>query len=211
MRLSDTDKSAIETQVATFEQATGAQGVVSVVDRCDAYPEEPWRAFALATALAGLFVWSVPLSGALLHHSTTLTLVTVLGAGAVAALLTIFLPATGRWLLPMTRCEAEVRQYAQAMFLTRELFATRERTAMLVLVGLYERCAVIVADGGLRERLPAGQLELAEAQLNAALRSGLLSAAVIQTLMTLQAVLPRSEGGAAHNEIADSLVHERDH
>lgn len=209
MRLSGADKSAIEARVASFEQATGTQAVVSVVDRCDSYPEIPWRAFALGAVLAALWVWAVPVSGAVLHHSTTLALMAVLGTGVSAALLTVFLPATGRWLLPALRREAEVRQYAQAIFLTRELFATRDRSAILVLVGVYERCGVIIADHGLIERLSGGQLEIAEARLNAALRAGTLAAAVQAALEALQAALQRPAASAASNEIADDVIRER--
>jgi putative membrane protein len=211
MRLSDADKSAIEARVAAFEQATGAQAVVSVVDRCDSYPEIPWRAFALGASLAALFVWAVPVSGAFLYHSTVLVLAVVLGVGATAALLTVFLPVTGRWLLPLLRREAEVRQYAQALFLTRELFATRERSAILVLVGIYERCGVIVADYGQIERLSAGQLELAEGQLNAALAAGELATAIQDALAALQPATPRTGAALATNEIADNVIRERGH
>jgi putative membrane protein len=210
MRFGEADKSAIEARVAAFEQASGAQAVVSVVDRCDAYPEVPWRAFALGAALAALFVWAVPVSGALLYHSTALALTAVLGSGAAAALLTVFVPASGRWLLPRARRAAELRQYAQALFLERELFATRERSALLILVGRYERCGAVLADRGLRERLPAGQLAQAEARLNAALASVGIAAAVLQTLDVLQAGLGRCPAGG-DNELADSVIREREH
>jgi putative membrane protein len=210
MRFGAADKSAIEARVAAFEQATGAQAVVSVVDRCDAYPEVPWRAFALGAALAALFVWAVPVSGALLYHSTVLALAAVLGTGAATALLTVFVPAAGRCLLPRARREAELRQYAQAMFLERELFATRERSALLILVGRYERCGAILADRGLRARLSAGQLARAEAQLDAALAGAGIAAAVAQTLDALQAGLARSAAGG-DNELSDRVIRERGH
>lgn len=197
--------------MAAFEQATGAQAVVSVVDRCDSYPEIPWRAFALGAALAALFVWAVPVSGAVLYHSTSMALAVVLGVGAAAALLTVFLPVTGRWLLPSHRRETEVRQYAQAMFLTREMFATRERSAILVLVGMYERCGVIIADHGQIERLSGGQLEIAEGQLNAGLTAGELAIAVQDALAALQAATHRTGTAPGANEIADSVIRERGH
>lgn len=208
MRFGGTDKSTIEARVAAFEQATGAQAVVSVVDRCDAYPEVPWRAFALGAVLAALFVCSVPVSGAVLYHSTVLALATVLATGAAMALLTVFVPAAGRWLLPRARREAELRQYAQAMFLERELFATRERSALLILVGRYERCGAILADRGLRARLPTGQLARAEARLDAALARAGIAAAVGQTLDTLQTGLARA-GAGGDNELSDSVIRER--
>lgn len=204
------DKSVIEARVAAFEQATGAQAVVSVVDRSDSYPEVPWRAFALGVALAALFAWLIPVSGALLYHSTAWVLAVVLGAGAVAALVTIFLPVAGRWLLPASRCQAEVQQYAKTLFLERELFATRGRSAVLLHVSLYEGCAVVIADKALREQLPAGYVTNLETQACTALRRGNITGAVQLALTALQAQLPVAQNAVA-NEIPDAVIRERGH
>jgi putative membrane protein len=212
MRFNESDKAAIEAQVARFEQATGTQAVVCVVDRCDGYPEVPWRAFALGAALSSLALWALPLSGALFYHSTTLTLVAVLGTGAAAALLTVFAPVTGRWLLPLSRRRAEVRQYAQALFLQRELFDTQARSALLILVGLFERCGVILADTGLHGRFSPAQLEADEARLNAALASdGDVAGAVDRMLGALQVALQARSPGPVQNELADAVIRERGH
>jgi putative membrane protein len=204
------DKSVIEARVAAFEQATGAQAIVSVVDRSDSYPEVPWRAFALGVALAALCVWLIPFFGAIPQPSTALLMTVVLAAGVAAALITIFLPVTGRWLLPASRCQAETRQYAQVLFLQRELFATRERLAVLLHVSLYEGCAVMIADKGLREQLPAGYVASVETQVRTALRRGNVADAVQSALTALQAQLPAA-GYAQVNEIADMVIRERGH
>jgi uncharacterized membrane protein len=211
MRLAEADKAAIEMQVAAFERATGAQAIVSVVDRCDSYPEVPWRVFALGTVVAAMIVWAVPVSGAVLYHSTALLLMAVLGAGVTAAIAVILLPAGGRWLLPRERRETEVRQYAQAMFLTRELFTTRDRSALLILIGLYERHAVILADSGARKRLPAEQPKSAERALNQALQDGALADAVLAALASLKRALGDTGIAPAGNEIADRVIRERGH
>lgn len=208
MKLSNTDKAAIEKSVAAFEQASGAQAVVSVVDRCDQYPEVPWRAFALGTSLAALVVWLAPVADAVLYFSTSLLLVAVLGVGMSAMLVTLLLPAAGRGLLPMARRAMEVRQYGQAQFLQRELFATRERRALLILIGLYEQYGVILVDRGLHTQLPDEQLERAVTKLNAALAAGGVASAVHDSLAVLQAALPAS-APVMSNEIANDLIEER--
>lgn len=208
MRLSDADKSAIEARVAAFEQGSGAQAVVSIVDRCDSYPEVPWRAYALGTAVAALSVWAVPFADALLYHSTTLMLAVILGAGILSALLAVFLPVTGRWLLPRERRENEVRQYAQAMFLTRELHATRNHSAVLILLGRYERCAVILADSGVGARLPVGRLSTLEEGLNVALKVSAPVNAILDTLKALEAALQGAAVASSANEIPDRVIRE---
>lgn len=211
MRLSDADKSSIEKRVAAFEQATGAQAVVSVVDRCDSYPEIPWRAFALATVLAALCVWMLPLAETLSAPATPLMLMGVLGMGMSAAIVSVLAPPLGRFLLPRERREAEVRQFAQATFLTRELFETRGRSALLILVGRFERHAVILADHGTGRRLADGQRDVLAAQLNQALRRGSLADAVRGALDSLEDALGNNGVPSGPNEIADSVIRERGH
>ncbi len=85
MNLSETDRQSIDERAARLEARTGVQVVAALVDRCDDYPDIPWKAFALGAAMAALAV-AQGLQGAVL---ATLTL---LGAGAAAALATVFLP-----------------------------------------------------------------------------------------------------------------------
>ena len=60
------------------------------------------------------------------------------------------MPAFARLFLRKSRAAVEVLQYAKMQFLDRELFATPNRTAILVLVSMLERRVVILADKGLR-------------------------------------------------------------
>lgn len=204
MKLRPEDKRAIEEQVAEFERASGMQVVVTVAGRCDSYPEIPWRAFALGASLSALAVCMFPFAGALLYHSTVLALITVLGAGVTLALLSILLPSSMRWLLPARRSEAEVRQYAQAQFLTRGLAAAEAR-AILVLLALFERRGVIVADPRV---LATAQLPKAESLMNVALATGDLSAAVKGALQGLRSALP-SASVPTTNSLSDSVIEDR--
>jgi putative membrane protein len=206
MKLRPGDKRAIEQHIAEFERASGVQAVVSVVARCDSYPEIPWRAFALGVAVAALFVCLVPFAGALLFHSTVLALVTVLAAGAAPALLSVLAPVTGRWLLPASRADAELRQYAQAQFLERGLPAVAEGRAILILLALFERRGAVVADS----RLFAAPepVRNAESLLNAMLAAADAAAAVKGALGSLRSALPPASGPSG-NALPDSVVEER--
>ena len=66
-----------------------------------------------------------------------------------ALLASVYVPAFARLFLRDSRATLEVSQYAKVQFLERELFATPERTAILVLVSLLERRVVILPDTGL--------------------------------------------------------------
>src|SRR3970282_1101159 len=81
------------------------------------------------------------------------TAVAVLAVGAAAALATIWIAPLARLFLPRSRRQAEALQYAQAMFLEGELHRTRHRDGILLLIALFEREVVVLADRGVRDKL----------------------------------------------------------
>src|SRR5262249_6546758 len=79
--------------------------------------------------------------------------VAFLGSAAACALLAIFVPPFARVFLRETRRHAAVKEYAQSLFLRHELFRTRRRTAVLILVSRFERLVEILPDTGLHGRI----------------------------------------------------------
>jgi putative membrane protein len=155
MLLSHAESSAIEARSAQLEARVGAQVVAAIVGKSDAHVELPWKAFAIAAALAAL---AMVVADALRPQWVTgnaalIGAVTILGAGAASAMLAVFLPAYARLFLRSTRRDAEVRRCAEAMFLRHELFKTRERNGVLILVSCFERKVEILADVGLHQRV----------------------------------------------------------
>jgi putative membrane protein len=144
------DKAAIESRVRALEDATGIEAVTMVVGKCDTYPETVWKAFALGAAMSALAVAAGDAVRPDWTTSATLLscLVAVLGAGAACALACVYVPSFARLFLRPARAAVEVAQYAKTQFLDRGLSATKERTAVLVLVALLERRVEIVADVG---------------------------------------------------------------
>ncbi|HSH71098.1 MAG TPA: hypothetical protein VK997_14350, partial [Deferrisomatales bacterium] len=160
--LTGQERERLEGRVAEAEARTGTQLVVAVIDRCDTYPELPWKAFALGVVAASLAGWAARVAlvpGTLAPGEALAGTVAVLAAGAAAALLSVFLPAFARLFLDAQRAELETRQYAESLFLSRELFATTRRNGVLLLVGMFERQVVVLPDRGLIERLEPGVFE----------------------------------------------------
>lgn len=155
MFLSQTDADAIDGHIARVEDRTGVQVVTAVVSKSDAYVELPWKAFALGASLAAFAVvlseWIRPdWPGA---HAALLHTVAILGAGAACALAAVFVPSFARLFLRPARRDLEVRHYAQSLFLRRELFKTRERNSVLILISRFERKVEILPDVGLHDRV----------------------------------------------------------
>ena len=134
-----------------FEAATGAQALAAVTGKADGYPEIPWKAFALGAAFAALCVVGDELLAPdwASIESPMIDVIIILGTGVFACLLTMWLPAAGRLLLSGERAGAQVRRYAEGLFLRREVFRTAERSGVLILVAGFERRATIQLDTGI--------------------------------------------------------------
>ena len=174
MFLTPADSQAIEERVHALERAVGVEVVTMVVAKCDVYPETVWKAFALASSLAALAV----AVGDMLRPDwvTSATVVTsivaILGIGALCALAAVLVPGFARLFLRDSRAALEAAQYAKMQFLDRQLFATSQRTAILVLVAILERRVVILADTGLRSVVTAGEWDAVIATMTSQLRAG---------------------------------------
>lgn len=210
--LTGEEKAAIEARVTALERAAGIEVVTVVTARSDSYPEVVWEAFALGASLAALLVTVADLlrpewaTGALVFTAV----IVVLAAGALCALATVYLPSFARLFLRRSRAEVEVAQHANTQFLQRELFATPERTALLVVVSMLERRVVILPDRGLRAHASARQWDDVIARMTPLLAAGHTGAAVIAGLDAVSALLdgkPLPRGSA--NVFADAPVVDR--
>ena len=212
MHLTPQEQQQINGLVAEVEAASGAQLIVAVIGKADAYPEIPWKAFALAAVTAALVVtpMEMGLVAASARHTSAFGLLVVLAAGLVAALAATFVPPLGRALLDRARARMEVEQYAQAVFLERGMFQTRHRTGILVLISLFERDAVIVADSGVRRLVTCEQIEVIVEGMRPLVAKGLAVRAVQGALTDLSRLLRgKFEQAAGANELVDVLVEER--
>src|SRR6266568_2866529 len=155
MYLSRAETETIDAAIARVEGRTGVQVVTAIVSKADAYAELPWMAFALGVSLAALVSVLVDRVRPdwITAHVALLSTVTVLAAGAASALVAVFVPAYARLFLRPALRDLEVRHYAQALFLRRELFKTQARNAILILVCMFERKVEILPDVGMYGRV----------------------------------------------------------
>jgi putative membrane protein len=210
--LNDEERRRLDQRVADAEKRTGAQIVLAVVERSDVHAELPWKAFALGVAVAGLGVtaldllrpgWSSPTAVLL---SVTATLIT----GAACALACVGLPGFARLFLDAHRAEVEARQYAESLFLSREVFATRGRMGILLLVSLFERQVVALPDAGLRERLGRDVLQGIITSMTTLLASGQVAKAFETGLAGLEDALGSTVPAiTVENELPNAIIEEK--
>ena len=148
----------LEERIRTVEARTGAEVVVALVARCDAFHGLRWRAFAFGASFAALIV---VIADALrpdwvTAHTAMATAIAVIGSGLVLALAATHLPVFERLFLQYSRAHAAVNQRARLLFFERDLAATPRRNAVLLLAGGFERVMALVADSGYRGRCDDG-------------------------------------------------------
>lgn len=207
--LSEAERIRLDRSIAEAEQRCGAQIVLAVIGRSDSYAEIPWLAFALGVSLAGLAVFG--LSGR--DNALLIAITTILAAGGASALLAMYLPGFARLFLAAHRAEAEMRQYAQALFLERELFATRKRRTVLLVVSLFEQQAMLVIDKGLRDCLTADSEQAVTARIKQAFASGplvtALEAGLEQLVSSLEAATSACSSLEEPDQLPNQVIEER--
>jgi len=168
--LSAQDRAAIEAAVRAAELRTGCEVVVTVVRACDTYQHAGWKAAtcgalagALATAAAtrGLEIWGIAWAWLLLPAP----------AGALLGWLTAQSTAVRRTLATPETLRRRVAARAAMAFLDAQVFRTAGRTGVLLFLAEFERQVVVLADEGVRARVPDPALAAVARGVTARLRS----------------------------------------
>lgn len=213
--LSDHDRDWLNLRIVETEKCTNTQIVLAVIKRSDSYAEIPWKAFALGASVAGLLFFILNL---LLHYwiSQAMVLIAVaatLFVGAAFALLAVFVPGFAKLFLSTHRAEVEVRQYAESLFLERELFATSNRVGMLLLISLFERQVILLPDKGVRNRLTIDALRKVITPMTLLLKRNEISKALEDGLKQLSLILEaKTDGGLANgneNDLPNEIIEEK--
>ena len=214
MPVSEKEQQQINSLVRRFEADTGIEAVAAVVGKADAYPEIPWKAYAIGSAFGALAAVLFPflLTDWSIASTLAFTAFAILGAGAAFAVAATLIPALGRLFLDRLRAQAEARQCALALFVEREVFRARDRCSVLLLVTRFERVAVILPDSGLAPYAPPAELDrIARAMREAFVKDG--APAAFESALAALATLVRQRGytpaATRENTLDDAMVAEK--
>jgi putative membrane protein len=209
--LSNHDRNRLNGLIAESEKRTKTQIVLAVIKRCDTYAELPWKAFALGASIAGLaaFILGLPFKDWPSRITAPIAAAATLAGGAAFALPAVLVPGFARRFLSFNRAETEVRQYAESLFLARELFATGGRTGIMLLVGLFERQVVLLPDRGLGNRLTGDVIAAMTPFLKRNEVSRALEAGLERLTRVLSASAPGGQAGKGKNELSDEIIEEK--
>lgn len=203
------DVAAVEESIARAEERTSAEIVAWVTPASDSYPEAPLRGAVLGmiAALAPLAVywlivaeWSAV--GAVWALSPPL-----LGA-AVGYAAARWIAPLRRWLVGAPRLEAAVRGAAESAFLDAEVFATRQRTGLLLYVSLFEHRCLVLPDLGVREKVERGEWDALARRVADGIRSGRPAPVLVEVIERFGTLLEEKGLAVAAgdvNELPDTL------
>ena len=188
--------------------------MLAVVKRSDSYTELPWKAFALGTSIAGLvfFMLSLLLTYWISQTIVLIAIATTLSAGVSFALLAIFVPKFAKLFLSAHRAKEDVRQYAESLFLARELFATSKRNGILLLVSLFERQVILLPDNGITNQLTQEAMENIIVPVTLSLKHNNISKALEEGLQGLSLILESKtseQAGENKNELSNQIIEEK--
>jgi putative membrane protein len=191
MFVTPAEAETIAAHVARIESRTGVHVVTAVVARSDSYVELPWKAFAFGATVAALFI---VIRDALRPEWVTastplLQAVSILAAGAAAALAAVLIPALARLFLPSARRHVEVQVHARSLFLRYELHRAALHTGVLILLSLFERRIEIVPDAGFRNRVTDADWDAIVARMTPRLRRETPFHALQEALTALETLL----------------------
>lgn len=145
----DEDRQAIRQAVADVESRTAGEIVPVVTPACDDYEGAAWKGAVLGVLGAVAASWTLNAVGGIWGSSLIFWSLLPAFAGAALGFLASTVSTVRRWLVTDETIEARVRAGAESAFLEKEVFATRDRTGVLIFVALFERRVVVLADSGI--------------------------------------------------------------
>jgi putative membrane protein len=197
-------RARIEAAIAEVERRTAGEIVVLTVPASDGY-DDLRLLYAGALALIGAALAHLSWPG--LGASWLLWVQVAVGALGFAA---FGLRPLLRAIVPAARALHAVERRAHEEFLARELFATRDRTGVLLLLSELERKLVILGDRGIHARVQSAGWQQHVDRVAAAIRAGRAADGVCEVIAalgtTLAAALPPRPDD--ENELPDAVEEE---
>ena len=191
-RFTAEDRRRIQEAVREAEKKISGEIVPYVVNRSDTYGGALWLAAACGGVLGALVVWVV-------HEMTmgwvplgALEELAIVGVFAVAgALLANFSSAALRFFAGRAVIEQRVARRAAEAFTTEQVFATKDRTGILLFVSLAEHRVLVVADTGIHRKVADGTWEGVVATVVNGIRAEKAADGMIEAMRECMSILEK--------------------
>ena len=180
---SEKDLKTLREATRAAEARTSGEIVTVVVESCDTYEGALWKSAALGSLIVALATgllhsiierWSFP-------GWVWMALPAFAGA-ALGFLLPLRSPAVHRWLVGRRILETRAARRAAAAFVDEEVFATRDRSGVLIFVGLFEHRVEVLRDTEAQQRVPRESWDDLVDRLASRLRKGEVADGLAQAI-----------------------------
>ena len=203
----ESDVQRISDAVRRAEQSTAGEIVTYIVQECEDYRDAPWKGAVTGVLTAGAIValldtfaqsWGGP-------HPAVWFAALLVGT-LFGYLVTERVPVLRRLAATDDLMVSRVQERAEAAFLEEEVFATRDRSGILVFLALFERRAVVLGDEGINAVVDATAWEKVVEVVTRGMRSGRSTEALIEAiemcgeLLSSVGLAPKSDDD---NELSD--------
>jgi putative membrane protein len=151
---SETEKARISAAINEVEAETAGEIAVMVVDASDTYPEGSILAGVMLGGLLGLIITDRLFGASLWLFVPLAAVLAVLIGWSIR-----FTPAIQRFFIPMRRLDEQVQTRALQVFYEKGLYKTRNATAVLFFISLFEHKVWILADEGIYREIHPEKLQ----------------------------------------------------
>lgn len=174
---------AVEEAIGRAERRTSAEIVAWVTPASCDYPEAPLRG-ALLGMIASLSLlalrWLVSAEWSAVGAAQAL--LPPLAGAAIGYAAGRWIAPLRRWLAGGARLEAAVRDAAESAFLEAEVFATRERSGLLIYLSLFEHRCLVLPDLGVREKVERREWDELARRVAVGVRDGRPAPALVEVI-----------------------------
>lgn len=189
---SDADREAIQAAVSAAETGTSGEIVPFVVAASDEYPTAAWKGAAWGALLAALLAAAAYHWGGFWGSWVPLWILLPPAGGAAAGYLaTAFSPAVKRRLAGDEVLDLRTRHRAALAFLEQEVFATRDRTGILLFVSLLEHRVVVLGDSGINAKVEQREWDAVVRAVIEGIRAGRPGPAIAEAVAECGRLLAR--------------------
>ncbi len=204
------DLRTISTAITEAEAVTSGEIVPYVVAQSDDYEEADLRAALAGGILPLLFLVIIRRLTELWIGFDALEVTMLVLAGMAAGwAASAFLPPVKRLAAGTRLMERRVEQRAAEAFIAAEVFATRERTGILLFLSVLERRVIVLGDSGINARVKQEDWALVVRDITDGLRRGNAAEGLVAGLARCGALLKQhglARGRDDTNELPDRLL-----
>lgn len=189
---SEAELAAVREATGAAERRTGAEIVCVIVGRCDDYEQALAKGAALGAlgGAAAASLWHLYSGAWLVAPVAWLALPPLAGAG-LGLLAVLLWPALRRGLVRQEVLARRVHARALDTFVEESLAATRERTGVLLFLGLFEHRVEVLCDRGVQEKVPQEAWQGIVEALARGIRQGRGGAALVEAVEASAELLVR--------------------